>query len=453
MYIIMAICCLSIVLSGCNKDSQTTTDQGTTTNDTKSEAKADKETKDKQEEKEEVVELKWSTWGNPGELEKFYNFTDNFNAANADMNIELIPVPDGYEQKILTQLAANTAPDMFYSSTSSVNKFIRADQLLDLKPYLDKSDTLSTENVFEPLFGAAKQDGKIYGVPVDCNPMVFYYNKDLIKEAGAKTPQEYIEENGDWTYDDFAELTRTVAANGKRGFILQNWYGPAEMWLFSDSYKVYDTVNGKHSVRVNRPEIVKKVQFLVDLIGEDAVTYEKGLPKGQGADAMFMSGQVAMVTAGRWYVPMFKEITTFDWDIAPVPLNFEGNREFSISTSYAVVNANSKHPEKAFRFVEAFCNAAGQTFRLSGGGNAVPSYNDAELDKVVTDGNMPPHAQYFLDMRSEGYVKLIQPQLVPEASKEVTDGLDLIYLGEMSVEEGLAMIDEKANKKFEEAAE
>jgi ABC-type glycerol-3-phosphate transport system substrate-binding protein len=69
-----------------------------------------------------VTSIKWSTWGNPGEIERFKQFTDDFNKRTPSIKAELIPIPnDGYEAKMLTQLSGGTAPDVFYAPATAAS--------------------------------------------------------------------------------------------------------------------------------------------------------------------------------------------------------------------------------------------------------------------------------------------------------------------------------------------
>lgn len=377
-----------------------------------------------------VSKIKWSTWGNVGELSRFKEFTTDFNKKNPSIQAELIPIPsDGYEQKILTQLAAGTAPDVFYSGDASIQKFVRDNRVMEISQQMTNSATLKPDSIYENLYGAAKQADKIYGVTVDDNPFVLYYNVDMLKSMNIKTPQEYIDA-GNWDMNAFAEITTKVHAGGKYGFVQGNGWGANS--LFANTANIgYFSPDGK-TVTIDNADTIAGLDWMSKLIKAKAVVYTGSLPKGQGDDAMFMSNQLAMCTAGRWYVPEFKKITAFKWDIAPYPKSLTGkDAVVGIPTAYLCINKDSKNPKQAFTFLENFVNKAGQTFRLTGGGNAVPSYKDAELDKVVAEGNIPPHAKYLLDARNIGKVIPIGSQMYPEADKAINDTLDLLWLGKL----------------------
>jgi multiple sugar transport system substrate-binding protein len=65
------------------------------------------------------------------------------------------------------------------------------------------------------------------------------------------------------------------------------------------------------------------------------------------------------------------------------------------------VNAKAKDQATALKFLADFVSVEGQRFRLSGGGNAVPSVPG--LDEVVTEGNLPPHGKWFTEIAAAGY--------------------------------------------------
>ena len=77
------------------------------------------------------------------------------------------------------------------------------------------------------------------------------------------------------------------------------------------------------------------------------------------------------------------------------------------------VNPKAKDPEAAKKFLADFVSADGQRFRLSGGGNAVPSVPG--LDEIVTEGNLPAHGKWFTEI-AQGRLRhpdAVRPQREP----------------------------------------
>ncbi|MGU3568423.1 ABC transporter substrate-binding protein [Paenibacillus sp. D51F] len=399
-----------------------------------------------------VVKLKWSTWGNPGELKKFYEFTDQYNKDHPNVKWELVPVPnDGYEEKIITQLQGGTAPDAFYAGDQTVVKLIANGSISELTPMMNAAESvIKPEDYAEGLWGGAKKDGKIYGVTVDCNPLVMYYNKKVLADAGIADDPQKLFESGQWNWQKLQEITGKLKAAGKYGLVLEDWSAPVYSWVTTNGGKVYDKEQGGTFIGDKDPKTVEAFKYLADNTASKNFVFTGSLPKGQGADAMFMSNQVGFGIAGRWWVPQFNANKALQYDIVPLPTNTGKPMEpAGIPTAYIVMNKKTKHEKETYDFLSAFVSKDGQSFRLNGG-NAVPSVKG--VDDLVLDKNaQPAHAQYFLDAREIGYALWPSESAVPGASDVIKDNYDLMLLGKQDAETTLKKMAEGVAKKIADA--
>jgi len=369
--------------------------------------------------------LKWSTWGNAGELTRFQEYTADFNQRTG-ATAELIPIPTDYEPKILTQLSGGTAPDLFYSGDQTMAKLIQSKAIIELTERMQSDASQSKPDIFvEGLWGPARtEDGKIWGAPVDCNPLVFWYNKQVLQDAGVTTMPADLQKQGQWTWDALSTMLEQVVAKGKRGLIFGNWFGPIWGWVTTNGGKVFD---GNNFVAADDPKAIEGLKFIIDNVQGKTFTYSGSLPKGQGEDAMFLSQQTAFVVAGRWLLPVFKKAANLQYDVVTWPTNTGKKIEpATIATAYMVQNAKAANADAAFAMLTDFVSPAGQTFRLQGGGNAVPSVTGA--DQVVSEGNLPANWQAFIDARDVGYA--IWPGLAnyPGLGDEINKTLDQVWL-------------------------
>lgn len=398
------------------------------------------------------VELTMSAWGNPAELKVYQRAIDAYEEKNKNVSVKLIPIPsDGYEQKLMTELSGGAGADVFYVGDTTMAKLVKSESILPLSDFL-KTDASYTkpEEYAEGLWGAAKQGDELYGITVDCNPYVMYYNIKLFKEAGLKTPQEYFDE-GKWNWDTFKEVTAKFKSINKYGFVQEKGSLPMLNWVWSNGGNMYDK-DGNY-VYDKDPKAQEAIAYIADLVKSGGVIYGGSLPKGQGMDAMFMSQQVAMVTAGRWLTPMFSENKSLEFDYIPWPSNTsEKTNPSGIAVAYVAVNKNSKQQEEAKKFLSFYVSKEGQKARLADTGNAVPSV--AGIDEVVLDKGIPAHADYLLKGRDTG-IAPGSPQTyyaqVPGLSNEVEDLYDLMLLGKASAEETIANISTVVQKKTAEA--
>ncbi|WP_199616670.1 ABC transporter substrate-binding protein [Paenibacillus alkalitolerans] len=397
----------------------------------------------------EKVKITWSTWGNPGELGRFQEFTDDFNKRHPDIQAELIPIPnDGYEQKMLTQLSGGTAPDVFYSGDGLISQLVANGSVEKLTPFMEKpGSALGPNDLVDGLYGAAKQGSDVWGLTVDCNPMLLWFNKKVLQEAGITEMPNDIYEKGQWNWEAFKAMTEKIQAAGKYGFVLDSWWGPYYSWATVNGGKVYDE-NGNFVLHEDTKG-KEAMKFLFDNIKAGNFTFSGSLPKGQGGDAMFMSNQLGFLGAGRWMLPVFSKNDALEYDVVPYPTNTGNKMEpAAIPTAYLVMNKNTKNKDAAWIFMSEFVNKEGQTFRLQGGGNAVPSVLGA--DDLVLEGNDPEHAQYFLDAREVGYALWLEEAAVPGLANEVKTKLEELWLTDVDFEAGLKNVADSAQKKIEE---
>jgi multiple sugar transport system substrate-binding protein len=344
----------------------------------------------------------WAAWANPGEAERFRAYSKDYGAKNGT-KVTFQTVTGDYGSKILTQLAGNAAPDVFYINDGMMAKCQESGQLMDLTEYLARPDAaVKVADTYPGLIEWCKgAQGGIYGIPPDANPEVLWFNQKLLTEAGVTENPAQSFEAGRWDQNALTSLLEKVKATGKRAMIFEgNWF---------DLLSIITTFGGTafdeddKAVFDTDPKAQAALEWLFDQLASGNMTYGGSLPKGQGVDALFYSGQVATMGYGRWVLPNLKKLKkTVQYDIAPYPsLSGKDIAPCAIYTAAVSVNAKAKDPEAALKFMAEFVNKDGQKYRLSGGGNAVPSIEG--LNEVVTEGNDPPHGQWFTPIAAAGY--------------------------------------------------
>lgn len=397
------------------------------------------------------VEVTWSSWGNTGEVENLQNFTDDYNASQSEVLANYIPVPtDGYDTKLLTQLNGGTAPDLFYAGDGQVSTLVKNEVVADLTELLSSDASKSRPEQFAgDLWGPARTaDERLYGVPVDCNPLVLWYNKTLLQEAGITEMPADTYEAGNWNWETFQSMLDAVTESGKRGLVLDGWWALRYSWVTNNGGTIY--ADGQF-VAHEDPKSIEAFQWLADNIASENIAFAGSLPEGQGGDAMFMSGQLGFVSLGRWGLPLFRQNENLDCDIVPYPTNTGNKIEPSgVAVAYWMMNATTENPDEAFAFYTHFVSPEGQEGRLDTGGNAVPSIEGVE--EVVIADDQPEHRQYFLDARDVGYGPLAEEAGTPGLSTEIDDLFSDLWLDGGDVQEALNTIAETANTMIAESA-
>ena len=389
----------------------------------------------------------WSTWGTPEELTRFEEFNDEFMKRHPDIKVELQPVASysDYHSKLLAQLTSNTAPDVFYIGDDKIGQFVDAKVLMPLTELME-SDASQTkpDDFFPGLFGAAETDGEIYAAPNDSNPDVLWYDKVALEAAGITEDPAALAESGEWTTDKYLEMNDKLAAAGLTGSMFWNYWATHYSWISAQGGTAYDESGA--FVGNSDETTVEAVDTLGKYFQDGTFLVADTMPEGAGADSVFVTHKAGFFSQGRYTIGTVESAGEQDsYDIVRWPTPDGQEAPTGVATSYLAINGKTDASDAAFTFWTEFLSAEGQTFRLQGGGNAVPSIKGA--DEVVLEGNYPAHAQTFLDMRDIGFEDYAAEAVVPGLSTDVSDLFLALYEGKADAQATLdAVADLVADK-------
>ena len=129
----------------------------------------------------------------PGQKWDEFNKSEAFPAyKDIDPNAELLwePHGDGWSTKVLTNMAAGTAPDIMASWPPIINTWAEKQQLLDLQPLVDvdipNADDIFLKSAWEQAWDPISQIRM--GTITDIDVTSVYYNVDAFNEAGVPLP-------------------------------------------------------------------------------------------------------------------------------------------------------------------------------------------------------------------------------------------------------------------------
>ncbi|HSJ88548.1 MAG TPA: ABC transporter substrate-binding protein [Anaerolineales bacterium] len=116
-----------------------------------------------------------------------------FNKANPDIKVEIEYVAyDALHDKITTAMASNPpAYDVFLVDDIWYAEFAKAGYVLDVTDRVSKE---THDKIFPAAWDITTVNGKIYGMPWLLDEKYFYYNEDMLKQAGFDAPPATWEE-------------------------------------------------------------------------------------------------------------------------------------------------------------------------------------------------------------------------------------------------------------------
>ena len=373
------------------------------------------------------AEITFSMWGAPEELTVWKQIVADFEAVNPNIKVNVeVSDWDAYWEKLKTQLAAGTPPDVFAMDAPLYLDYQSRGVLLNLQPYIDKNPAM-LKDVYPQTLEAYKTPDGYYGLPRDFQTIVLFYNKDMFDKAGVAYP------TADWTWNDLRaaakQLTKDTNGDGKTdqyGFIFDQWDmepGWSEaIWSYGGDIVSAD----RTKTLIGEPKARQAWQLLNDMVFVD-----KSVPDantiGQFGGDLFQAGVAAMTPIGHWAVPGYNT-AGFKYDVAPMPKGPAGQAT-SVNSAGFVVSKASKNPDAAFAFIQFAISKAGQT-RLAELGFACPVLKTvAEGPAFLEQKGSSLNQKVFLDSLAYAHMKPVFKGY-DEWASTVGDGMGAVWRGE-----------------------
>lgn len=303
---------------------------------------------------------------------------DAYNKDHPDEKITLrVFANDDYKQKLRVAFGANQAPDLFFNwGGGALNDYVKA----------GKVDALTTSEVttdrFTPsVMQSATFDSKVYGVPANgLAPVVLYYNKKVMADAGVKPPKTYA--------DLLAAVKKLKAKDVVPLSLAANSKWPTLMYLEylldrTGGSQVFTKIASGDASAWKDPSVTKANQYLQELskagaFGDSAssVSYDQG-----ASTALLYTGKAAMEVMGTWeYANIAKAAPDFlkkgDLGFTAFPSLPDGSGDpksiVGNPSNFLSLNSSTKHKAAALTYLKDYV------------------LNDSQVDAYLASGSVPP---------------------------------------------------------------
>lgn len=401
------------------------------------------------------INLRFSVWGNPQELETWKTVVELFESRNPNINIELIHQPvDQYESKLRTMIAGGNAPDIMWLFEVTTPIFARKGLLLNLAPYIERDEEFSLDSFFPNTLSLAKYKDGIYGLPFSVSPQVLYYNKEAFDKAGISYPDE------SWHWEDLIKAAKqlTIKENGKVeqwGMWSTTWDVPNQVYMWQNGGSLFNHDNlynyppDERESLLDQPATYEAIQFFADNGLVRGITPKPTQAKLGLTSGMFETGKVAMNMQGIWMIPSYREACDFEWDIAPLPYPEGGKRATVLHASYVTISKQTEYPEAAWKFVKFYTGPVGQRI-ITESLNQVPTRKAvAATEPWLSVGKPPANSDIIGEALEYGKLLQVAPNYT-EISRRLSSAIEEIYLGEASAEEAFKKLDKTVEELIAE---
>ncbi|WP_433861749.1 ABC transporter substrate-binding protein [Streptomyces sp. L7] len=300
----------------------------------------------------EKVTLHLSWWGNDARAAIMTKVLGMFEKKYPNITVVAEPVgaPNDLFNRLSTDFASGTAPDVFALGGSKPQDYGSSGSLLDLSTV---STYLPTKDFPTSALRSSTVDGTVYGVPTGGNAIGLLVNEDLFKKAGVELPTTK------WTWDDLVKAANSISAK-KDGVVgldlrVQDILGTYvaqtnKIGIYSDKGKIAtkaSTIQGWYE----REQSLVKGGGLPDpsvIVQHWNVTPDQTLfGTGKAAMSFAYSNQIGAYTAGLGGAKV--EIVTPPTDTSSTGVSVLPSQFWSIA-------AGTKHPAQSALLVNYLVN-------------------------------------------------------------------------------------------------
>ncbi len=308
-----------------------------------------------------VIELTYWPAPNPQEIQLADTLVRRWNALHPECRVRMQPIPvsQSTEEVLLAAIAGGTTPDVCSNiQPGALYDFVRARGLMPLDQF-PGFDSIAQERAGTELLQTFRSpDGHIYQLPWKSNPVMMFYNKRLLREAGITRPPR--------TYSEYLAAGRLVTKDTTGDGQTDIWMGERDIrpiWWQSlcDLYPFYigassgRTLFADGKFALDEPAAAEVLAFFRACYGE------KIFPRTffQAGDP-FLLEMKATHFSGPWEVATIRKFAPrMEYGVVPLPLpdHVSGPGYTYGDFKNIAIFSTSQHPEKAWEFVRYLVRA------------------------------------------------------------------------------------------------
>jgi multiple sugar transport system substrate-binding protein len=343
-------------------------------------------------------EISFLVFGEPEEIKAFRGLITAFREVEPDVTVKLIEASDRDDliARLSTSFAGGQPPDLFLLNYRFYGQFASRDVLEPVQGRLDDSDAFAEDDFYPQALEAFRRNGELVCLPQNISSLVVYYNRDLFRNAGVAQPKT------GWTWNQMVErairLTKDTDGDGNLdvyGLGVEPEIIRLAPFVWSNGGELVDDDENPTRFTLDTPAAQTAMQSFFDLRDKHLVIPSDQEREAEDEEARFLNGRLAMYMNSRRATPSLRTITSFEWDIAPLPRHKQ-QAGILHSDAYCMTRV-SKEKDAAWRFMEFALGPEGQEITARSG-RTVPSLKEvAESGAFLDPAAKPANSRVFLD--------------------------------------------------------
>lgn len=326
-------------------------------------------------------------------------------------------------EKILISAQSDTLPDVARLDSAWIPEFEKMGILTALDEEMpDYSDV--TANLLDSAMSTANVGGHAYGLALNTNSKILFYNIQAFADAGIDVPK---------TMDEFVAAAKTLSGTNENGQQVWGSNEPALAgwnlcpYIWSMGGAITNEEETKASGYINSPETVEAIQMLADLYDAGAITgWNSGdIPMTDG----FGTGRYMMLLEGPWKIAeMEGAYPDFAYATTEIPAGKGGS--VSVLGGEDISMFNSANKDAAWKFMKFMTDSFAQEEMAKCG--QIPVNKESLASDTVKEADFAPFIDAITTAKSRPTVACWS-----EMDSELSVAVTAVMNGEMTAQEAM----------------
>lgn len=372
--------------------------------------------------------------------EAIARFNKRFPNVTVDLQFTPITTWSEYLEKLVTQIAGGSAPDVVHIATEGVRLAADKELLMPLGDFVadDPEGQALLDDVAPALVESYTVNDNLYLMPAAWNNMMIYYNTKVFEEAGIERPSD------DWTWDEFLalaqQLTKGEGAEQTYGYGIPYFNFGIHPWFLSNGGSLMS--EDLTQSNLDDPKVAEAAQFLHDLVHVHKVAPDPFSTDPNAVYQQFSTGKIAMTGGGHWPMQFFQSNNFTDYDVLPWPQNGAKATVFG-ADGYGIYRS-TENAQLAWELIKELTSEETMNQTVSAG-VAIPARRSvAESEAFLAQ---PEHAKLFY--QSLEYAKPVTaPANFNEMESIFMRHMDQVMANEVSAEEAMRAAHEELSAEL-----
>ena len=326
-------------------------------------------------------------------------------------------------EKILISAKSETLPDVARLDSAWIPEFEKMGVLVPLNQEIDDYQSTAGQ-LLESAMSTAQIGDDSYGLALNTNTKIMFYNVQAFEDAGIAVPD---------TMEEFVEACKLLSGTNEAGQQVWGYDEPAlSGWnlcpfIWSFGGELTNPEQTKSSGYINSPDTVAAIEQLAELYENGYITgWNSGdIPMTDG----FGTGRYAMILDGPWKVAEMKgAYPDFKYDSAPLPAGKAGS--YSVLGGEDISMFKTANKDAAWKFMQFMTSEYAQVEMAKCG--QIPVNNKALESDTVKNADFAPFIEAIKSAKSRPTVSAWS-----EIDSELSTAVSSVMNGEKTAQKAM----------------